>query len=152
MRFMLPGVLTLVLLSGCGGGKAAPYQFNNNPFLSQVTVTGNAVPGALIIREASLKLVTPATGTAVATGEKVAAKAVFWINGHGEFVGHWEADGQVIDSIRVSITYGETLEITLSGAFPTDRPGDHEVRFVVEKPALPAPIAPLIYRVVSPFS
>lgn len=152
MRFILPGLLTLVLLSGCGGAKAQPYQFNNNPFLSTVTVTGTDVPGALVIREASLKLITPATGTAVSTGEKVAAKAEFWINGHGEFVGHWAVNGEVVDPIRVFLTYGETLEITLSGAFPTDRPGDHEISFVVEKPELAAPIAPLVYQVVSPFS
>jgi hypothetical protein len=150
-----------VALGGCAG-KVAPgaSDYRPLPFLSKVTVTGSDVPGPLRVRDSALFFAAGGTDRAVETGEPVEAVFRAWVNGHGKFAGHWERDGEVVDRVTVFITYGEQLEVRLGdpGAFPTDQPGRHTVRFVVEAPVPkesgsegPAPVPELTYEVRSPY-
>ncbi|MDH4229439.1 MAG: hypothetical protein OEW11_06795 [Nitrospirota bacterium] len=136
-------VTVLVWVAGCAAPARHPASgtFGGLPFLSRVTVTGSDVPGPLRIREARLRL-SEGEGAAedalhVPMGGPLTAVLTVWMNGHGEFVGRWERDGEVVDRLRVFLTYGETLEVTLAAISPLalDRPGEHTLRFVVESPA-----------------
>jgi len=106
------------------------------PFHSQVTVTGNDVPGPLRVREASLAFAGGGETLSVRRGDVVQAVFKAWVNGHGKLAGRWERDGETIDHVGVFLTYGEALEVRLGGvnAFPTADPGRHEVRFVIDEP------------------
>ena len=152
-------VLAALALAGCAAEKLAPgaSEYRPLPFHSQVTVTGNDVPGPLRLREVSLALVGPDGKTdetlTVRRGDVVQALFKAWVNGHGQFTGHWERDGATIDRVNVFTTYGESLEVRLGGgdAFPTSDPGRHEVRFVVESPAGTPQAAPVTYTVENAF-
>jgi hypothetical protein len=124
-------------------------EYRATPYMSTVTVTGNAVPGPLEVREVSAWLGDGGETLKVAPRSSVSATFSAWINGHGQLVGYWERDGEEIDRVSVYITYGETLQVTLSGPtlLPTNLAGRHEIRFVLEKPegGLQAPM--LTYEV-----
>lgn len=159
-RFPCPApvaALTLAFLAGLWGcaERVAPgaEAYRPMPFHSVVTVTGNDVPGPLRIREAELRLANGKDAVTVPVDGRVAAVFRAWINGHGAFEGRWERDGEVVDRVRVFITYGERLEVALKGpeAFPTDRPGRHTVRFVVERPEPPDGPLTVAYEVESPY-
>jgi len=148
------GLVGLVALAaglwGCAE-RVAPgaKEYRPLPFLSRVTVTGGDVPGPLRIRDSSLRFGDGAEALKVPMDGRVEAVFKAWINGHGQFAGHWEADGQVVDRVSVFITYGEVLEVRLGGpeVFPATRSGTHRVRFVVESPPPPPPPLELSYEV-----
>jgi len=153
-------VLAALALAGCAAEKLAPgaSEYRPLPFHSQVTVTGNDVPGPLRLREVSLTFAGPggAPGEETLTvrrGDVVQVLFKAWVNGHGQFTGHWERDGATIDRVNVFTTYGESLEVRLGGedAFPTSDPGRHEVRFVVESPAGTPQAPPVTYTVENAF-
>lgn len=154
----LAGLLGLVALAaglfGCAE-RVAPgsVAYRPLPFLSQVTVTGGDVPGPLRIRDSTLRFGDGATTLKVPVNTRVEAVLRAWINGHGQFVGHWEADGKVVDKVSVFITYGEVMEVRLGGpeVFPTSGPGTHTIRFVVEAPAPPPEPLEMTYEVTASF-
>lgn len=147
--------LAVSTLSACAERRVAPgaAEYRPLPFHSQVTVTGNDVPGPLRVREASLSFVGARSPLTVRRGDVVQAVFKAWVNGHGKFIGHWERDGATIDRVNVFTTYGEFLEVRLGGvdAFPTADPGRHEVRFVVETPEGAPQAEPVTYVVENQF-
>lgn len=145
--------LLLAALSGCAE-TVAPGASDYRPtsFRSRVTVTGNDIPGPLRLREVRLGFAEGGGG--VPLHGRVAAEFRARIAGHGELVGRWERDGEVVDRVRVFITYGDDLRVTLAdpAALPTDASGRHEVRFVVEKPEdAPEGPPPITYEVAARF-
>lgn len=145
-----------LLLAGCAAKTVRPgaTEYRPLPFRSQVTITGNDVPGPLRLREVSLSFAGGDKSLTVKTGAVVEAVLNAWTNGHGEFKGHWDLDGQAVDNVTFFITYGEQLEVRLGGetSFPTAQPGKHEVRFVIEGPESAPQPEPLTYVVESPFT
>lgn len=127
--------------------------YRPTPYLSVVTVTGNDVPGELRVREANAWLGGGDDVLQVPLRGRVDATFNAWINGHGQFVGHWERDGDVVDRVSVYITYGETLRITLTGptVFPTENPGRYHVKFVIESPQGAPDLPELTYEVTEAF-
>ncbi|MDH5526108.1 MAG: hypothetical protein OEY97_02220 [Nitrospirota bacterium] len=112
--------------------------FGPMPFHSKVTVTGTDVPGPLRIRDVKTAFSENGAKEAqVPLGGPLGAVFTAWVNGHGQFLGRWERNGQVVDRVDVFLTYGETLEIRLEepGALALGQPGDYRLRFVVESPA-----------------
>jgi len=156
---LVPLVLMAVALAACAAEQRAPgaSAYRPLPFHSQVTVTGNDVPGPLRLREVSLGLVGPDgkmdETLTIRRGDVVQVLFKAWVNGHGQFTGHWERDGATIDRVNVFTTYGEFLDVRLGGedAFPTGDPGRHEVRFVVESPEGGPQAAPVTYVVENAF-
>ncbi len=153
---VLTAVLSVVFLSACAHApKVRPgsTEYRPAPYLSTVTVTGNDVPGPLHIREANIWLGEGKEILDVQPNDRVDATFNAWVNGHGEFIGHWERDGEVIDRISFFLTYGETLRVTLNGPtmFPTTHPGRYEVRFVIEQPQTDLELPLLYYNVGNPF-
>jgi hypothetical protein len=151
----LAGALALAAgMWGCAE-RVAPgaQEYRPMPFLSRVTVTGGDVPGPLRIRDVSLRFGDGTDTLKVPMNGRVEAMFRAWINGHGQFVGHWEADGAPVDKVSVFITYGEVLEVRLGGpeVFPATQAGRHTVRFVVESPAPPPPPLELTYEVEPAF-
>lgn len=149
-------VAVAVVLAGLWGcaETVAPGAADYRPtsFLSRVTVTGTDSPGALRVEETRLRFAEGDGGVPV--NGRVEAVFQARIAGHGEFTGRWERDGEVVDRVRVFITYGEELAVTLGApeALPTDQSGRHEVRFVVEKPEdAPEGPPPLTYEVAARF-
>jgi len=146
-------LLIAVALAGCISQPKVPpgsTEYRATPYISTVTVTGNDVPGPLRVREVDAWLAAGDQTISVAPNAPLAATFSAWINGHGQFVGHWELDGEVVDRVSVFITYGETLRITLSGApgLPTRAEGPHRIRFVVTKPVTELQSPELVYEVV----
>ncbi|MBI5137242.1 MAG: hypothetical protein HZA24_07885 [Nitrospirae bacterium] len=127
--------------------------YRPTPYLSVVTVTGNDVPGELVVREANAWLGNGEDVLQVPLHGRVDATLNAWINGHGQFVGHWERDGEVVDRVSAFITYGETLRVTLNGptVFPAENPGRYHVRFVIESPQGGPALPELTYEVMDPF-
>lgn len=148
-------LLTALLLTwGCAENRApVSGTFPPTSFRSTVTVTGSDVPGPLRIRESRLTFSDGAVRKTFSPGEPVQAKYSAWINGHGRFVGHWERDGEPVDRLVLFLTYGETLEIILNDpqALPSDAPGSHTVRFVVEEPGGVEQPADISYEVANPY-
>jgi len=142
-------------LSACAEAKVAPgaAKYRPLPFRSQVTVTGNDVPGPLRLRDASLAFADGSDTLSVRRGDTVQAVFRAWVNGHGQFAGRWERDGEAVDHVQVFTTYGESLEVRLGGpeVFPTGDPGRHEVRFVIEAPDGAPQVAPVTYVVEDAF-
>lgn len=158
-RKALAGLALLALaalaLPACAERMVAPgaSAYRPLPFRSQVTVTGNDVPGPLRLRDASLAFADGSTTLSVRRGDAVQAVFRAWVNGHGRFAGRWERDGEAVDHVQVFTTYGESLEVRLGGpdVFPTGDPGRHEVRFVIEGPDGAPQVAPIAYVVEDAF-
>ncbi len=153
---ILTVAMAALLLSSCAQAPKEPpgnSEYRPNPYLSSVTVTGNDVPGPLVIREASVWLGEGEETLKVNVGDRVDATFNAWVNGHGEFVGRWMRDGDVIDRVSAFITYGETLRITLNGptVFPTTHPGRYEVRFEIDQPQTDFELPVLYYQVADPY-
>lgn len=153
---LLAFLLAALLLAGCAQSQVRPGAsvYRPLPFRSQVTITGNDVPGPLRVREVSLSFPGGGDALNVQPGAVVQAVVLAWVNGHGEFKGHWERDGEPVDRVSFFITYGESLQVRLGGeeAFPTARPGRHEVRFVIEGPESAPQPGSLTYVVEDPFT
>ena len=150
--FRIATLLVVSFLAACAAPPKGPLgsdEYRSTPYRSTVTVTGNDVPGPLEIREISAWLGDGDEVVTVAPRSPVSATFSAWINGHGQLIGHWERNGEVIDRVAVYITYGETLQITLSDPtlLPTNLSGRHEVRFVLEKPETGLQSATLTYVV-----
>jgi hypothetical protein len=150
LGLLVPAVLAVVALAACAE-RVAPgaAEYRPLPFHSQVTVTGNDVPGPLRVREASLAFVSGDSPLTVRRDDVLQVVFKAWINGHGKLTGHWERDGTTIDRVSVFITYGEALEVRLGGreAFPTENPGRHEIRFVIDQPTGGPEAEPVAYVV-----
>jgi hypothetical protein len=146
----IAALVVLAGLWGCAttvGPGSATYR--PLPFLSKVTITGGDIPGPLRVRESSLRFAAGGTTHAFSEGATVEAVYHAWINGHGQFIAHWERDGQVVDRVNVFITYGDTLEVHLAGApsLPATEIGSHTVHFVVEAPEEARQTLELTYEV-----
>jgi len=143
--------VTLALI-GCAKRPPADTSYQKPSYHSAVTVTGNDVPGPLVIREFNVWLEDGETRREVPLGGQVNATFSAWINGHGKFVARWEVDGEVVDRVAFFITYGETLRITLQGKkfLPTEKLGEHTVRFIMEAPEKRFVDPELVYVVTDP--
>jgi len=149
-------LLSAALLAGCASAPKTPpgsTEYQVPPYRSTVTVTGNDVPGPLMIRDASLWLEEGEEAVVVKVGAVLSATYSAWINGHGQLSGYWDRDGEIIDKVSFFVTYGEALLITLDAPelLRTDAPGTHTIRFVLEHPQIPFQVPQVQYEVVSPF-
>lgn len=155
MRIFAMGLLLLVW--GCASSPPLTAQevFDARPasFASRVTVTGNDVPGPLVVRELTARFNNGTESVEVGVGDPLMATVDVWFNGNGQFIAHWERNGEVIDRIRVYVTYGEFLRVELDDPayLPTTRPGRHALRFVMENPVAEGLERSLTYEVVSSY-
>lgn len=142
--WLAPLVVLLVAGWGCVEKRARlSGTFGPMPFHSKVTVTGSDVPGPLRIREVKLAFPDGTRQARVPMGGSLSAVFTAWVNGHGQFLGHWERNGQVVDRVDFFLTYGESLEIRLDApeALALNQPGEYSLRFVVENPPVQNPEA-----------
>lgn len=120
-----------LFFAGCGHANTAALK---EP---AYRITGGYTAGPLKVNRAEVTFPNKRGDITVPYGAEVKAEATVKFSGNGLFRAAWLVDGRALENVAVTITYGDTLHLDMSGktVLPAFEPGPHTVTLRVDEPA-----------------
>jgi len=93
--------------------------------------------GSLSIRAVELKFQNGLGDITLPLHTPPQPEAIIKFNGNGLFQAHWLADGRIIETVGINVTYGKTLKLKLLNIsqITAFAPGSHTISLIIQSPA-----------------
>lgn len=134
-------MVSLLLLGGSGCDRLRPIDAPP----SYMHLSGGMTTGPLALRRIELQFPNQRGEITVPLHSRLAARATIQFDGNGLFRAAWVVDGRVIETVSLTVTFGDTLTMDTapSTVLPTLEPGPHDLTLRIEQP-LPSFTVPVI--------
>lgn len=144
-RRIVPLLLTIgAVLAGCANLRPIeppPY----------ARLSGGVTTGPLTLRSVALTFSNERGEITVPRDSRPTAHATIRFNGNGLFRANWVVDDYTVETVSLTVTYGNTLELDTAPAtvLPTLEPGRHLVTLHIDNPVPPFDLPVITYTVTA---
>jgi hypothetical protein len=127
-----PVVFDTFLPTYFGGSHKVYFELLSPNYLK----TNETTYTVIVVTEKNVKIVEPATGKSVNQGDLLETVGEISLTGYGtkNISGYWLVDNSKKLSFTTTAQVANTAVIKVKDKLPTDEPGDHKVKLVVESP------------------